>query len=129
MTDYSFIKSKILELSERYEIKDVAFDRFNATQLVIELGNEGLTMYPFGQGFVSLSAPTKELERLVNTKEIHHDGNPVTRWMLSNILLRTDPAANIKIDKGKSGDKVDGPVSIVMALGTYMQDQTKKASF
>jgi len=125
VTDYSFIKSKILELSERYEIKDVAFDRFNATQLVIELGNEGLTMYPFGQGFVSMSAPTKELERLVNTKEIHHDGNPVTRWMMSNILLRTDPAANIKIDKGKSGDKVDGPVSIVMALGTYMQDQTK----
>ena len=125
VTDYSFIKSKILELSDQFDIKEVAFDRFNATQLVIELGNEGLTMYPFGQGFVSMSAPTKELERLVNIQELQHDGNPVTRWMMSNILLRQDPAANIKIDKAKSGDKVDGPVSIVMALGTYMQEQSK----
>jgi hypothetical protein len=125
VTDYSFIKSKILELSDQFDIKDIAFDRFNATQLVIELGNEGMTMYPFGQGFVSMSAPTKELERLVNIAELKHDSNPVTRWMMSNILLRQDPAANIKIDKAKSGDKVDGPVSIVMALGTYMQEQSK----
>jgi phage terminase large subunit-like protein len=125
VTDYSFIKAKILELSDQFDIQEIAFDRFNATQLVIELGNEGMTMFPFGQGFVSMSAPTKELERLVNIGELNHDGNPVTRWMMSNILLRQDPAANIKIDKAKSGDKVDGPVSIVMALGTYMQEQSK----
>jgi phage terminase large subunit-like protein len=126
VTDYSFIKARVIALAEQYDIKDIAFDRFNSSQLVIELQNEGLQMFPFGQGFVSMSAPTKELERLVKDKKLRHAGNPVTRWMMSNIMLRTDPAGNIKIDKAKSGDKVDGPVSIVMALGTCMQDAAKE---
>jgi phage terminase large subunit-like protein len=82
-------------------------------------------MYPFGQGFGSMSAPTKEFERLVKNRNLQHDGNPVTRWMLGNVMLKRDPADNIKIDKSKSGDKVDGPVSIVMALGTYLQEAQK----
>lgn len=126
VTDYSFIKARVIALAQQYDIKDIAFDRFNSSQLVIELQNEGLQMFPFGQGFVSMSAPTKELERLVKDKKLRHAGNPVTRWMMSNIMLRTDPAGNVKIDKAKSGDKVDGPVSIVMALGTCMQDAAKE---
>ena len=126
VTDYAFIKARIIQLAQQYDIKDIAFDRFNSSQLVIELQNEGLQMFPFGQGFVSMSAPTKELERLTKDKQIRHAGNPVTRWMMGNIMLRTDPAGNIKIDKAKSGDKVDGPVSIVMALGTCMQDAAKE---
>ena len=125
VTDYAYIKARILELASKYEIKDIAFDRFNSSQLVIELQIEGLSLYPFGQGFVSMSAPTMELERLVKEQKIKHGGNPVTRWQMGNIMLRTDPAGNIKIDKGKSGDKVDGPVSIVMALGTCMQEAAK----
>ena len=126
VTDYSFIKARVIQLAQQYDIKDIAFDRFNSSQLVIELQNEGLQMFPFGQGFVSMSAPTKELERLTKDKQLRHAGNPVTRWMMGNIMLRTDPAGNIKIDKAKSGDKVDGPVSIVMALGTCMQDAAKE---
>jgi phage terminase large subunit-like protein len=126
VTDYSFIKAKIMQLATEYDIKDIAFDRFNASQLVIELQNEGITMFPFGQGFVSMSTPTKELERMVKNKQLRHANNPVTRWMMSNVLLRTDPAGNVKIDKAKSGDKVDGPVSIVMALGTAMQSAAKE---
>jgi phage terminase large subunit-like protein len=126
VTDYSYIKAKIIELAQQYDIKDIAFDRFNASQLVIDLQNEGLQMFPFGQGFISMSSPTKELERLVKDAQLKHDGNPVTRWMMGNILLKSDPAGNIKIDKSKSGDKVDGPVSIVMALGTAMQDAAKE---
>jgi phage terminase large subunit-like protein len=83
-------------------------------------------MFPFGQGFISMSSPTKELERLVKDGRLKHDGNPVTRWMMGNVLLANDPAGNIKINKAKSGDKVDGPVSIVMALGTAMQDAAKE---
>jgi phage terminase large subunit-like protein len=127
VTDYSFIKARIIQLAERYDIQDIAFDRFNSSQLVIELQNEGLSLYPFGQGFVSMSAPTKELERLVKDRVLRHGGNPVTRWMMGNVLLATDPAGNIKINKAKSGDKVDGPVSIVMALGTCMQEAAKGA--
>jgi phage terminase large subunit-like protein len=126
VTDYAYIKARIIQLAQQYDIKDIAFDRFNASQLVIELQNEGLQMYPFGQGFVSMSAPTKEMERLVKDGLLRHAGNPVTRWMMGNILLTQDPAGNIKINKAKSGDKVDGPVSIVMAIGTAMQDAAKE---
>ena len=126
VTDYNYIKATICRLASQYDIKDIAFDRYNSSQLVIELQNEGLSLFPFGQGFVSMSAPTMELERLVKERRIKHEANPVTRWQMGNIMLRTDPAGNIKIDKAKSGDKVDGPVSIVMALGTAMQDAAKE---
>jgi phage terminase large subunit-like protein len=126
VTDYSYIRHKIGELADKYEIKEIAYDRWNATQIVNDLVSDGMTMYPFGQGFASMSAPTKEFERLVKSRAIHHDANPVTRWMLGNIMLKRDPADNVKIDKGKSGDKVDGPVSIVMALGTYLQEAQKE---
>jgi len=128
VTDYNFIKADILDLATQFDIKEIAFDRFNSSQLIIELQNEGLVMYPFGQGFVTMSAPTKELERLAKTGKIKHGNNPVTRWQIGNVMLRRDPADNIKIDKAKSGDKVDGPVSIVMALGTYMQEAAKNES-
>lgn len=125
VTDYSFIKRHIMELAEDYEIQDISFDRFNASQLVIELQNEGLPMFPFGQGFASMSAPTKELERKVMNRDLSHDGNPVTRWMLGNVLLQYDPAGNVKVNKAKSGDKVDGVVSIIMALGGCMIEAAK----
>lgn len=125
VTDYEVIKHKILELCENHQVKEIAYDRWNATQIVNDLVSNGVTMYPFGQGWGSMSAPTKEFERLVKTREIKHDGNLVTRWMMGNICLKRDPADNIKIDKSKSGDKVDGPVSIVMALGTYLQEDGK----
>ena len=125
VTDYGFIKRHIMELAEDYDIQDISFDRFNASQLVIELQNEGLPMFPFGQGFVSMSAPTKELERKVMNRELSHDGNPVTRWMLGNVLLQYDPAGNVKVNKAKSGDKVDGVVSIIMALGGCMIEAAK----
>ena len=66
------------------------------------------------------------MERLVKDNMLRHAGNPVTRWMMGNILLMQDPAGNIKINKAKSGDKVDGPVSLVMAIGTAMQDAAKE---
>ena len=66
---------------------------------VINLLGDGLTMSPFGQGWASMSAPTKELEKMVLKKPINHLNNPIMRWMMSNVALRTDPSANIKIDK------------------------------
>ncbi len=129
VTDYDFIRAKINTLCTQYRVKEIAYDRFNSSQLVTQLESDGVIMYPFGQGFVSMNAPTKELERRVKSKELRHDGNPVTRWMMRNIMIKTDPAGNIKIDKAKSGDKVDGPVSIVMALGTWLTPSEKSSDF
>jgi phage terminase large subunit-like protein len=120
VTDYDFIKAKVIELTVKYKIECIAFDRWNASQLVIQLTNDGANMKPFGQGFISMSAPTKEIEKMFLSSEITHDGNPVMEWMMTNVMLRFDPAGNIKIDKAKSTEKVDGPVAMVMAYAQIM---------
>lgn len=118
--DYSYIKNDILEDMERYELEGIAFDRWNSDQLVIWLTGEEVKMYPHGQGFVSMSAPSKKFETMVYQSQIQHDGNPVTAWMLGNIELSTDPSGNIKPDKKRSPEKIDGIVSIIMSIGLIM---------
>ena len=124
VADYNFIKEKINELSKKYRIQSIAYDRWNASQLVIDLQNDGANMDPFGQGFVSMSAPTKELEKLIIGKQIIHNDNPCMNWMLSNVAIQEDPAGNIKIAKNKSKEKVDGLVALVMALGEMMTEES-----
>lgn len=122
--DYDYIRHTINELALKYRIKSIAFDRWNSTQLVNNLQDDGATMSPFGQGYASMSAPTKEMEKLVLKKRIVHGNNPVLRWQVQNVQLRTDPAGNIKIDKAKSSEKVDGVVSLVMGIGEWMSSDT-----
>jgi len=86
-------------------------------------------MVPMGQGFASMSGPTKELEKLILSKKIVHGGNPILRWMFNNISMRTDPAGNIKIDKGKSSEKVDGLVAMVMALDRAIRNESGKSIY
>lgn len=114
--DYRSIFNEIVELGQRYQVKEIAFDRWGATQLVLELEGEGFTMVPFGQGFASMASPTKELMALVMSKRIRHGGNPVLRWMANNMVVRQDPAGNLKPDKGKSTEKIDGMVALIMGL-------------
>ena len=121
--DYDVIKRDILELRERYNIKEISVDRWNATQLVTQLQNEGLTVFLFGQGMASMTSPTKELLRLVNGGLLWHGGNPVLRWMAANMATQTDAANNLKPAKDKSAEKIDGMVALVMALGRAMQEE------
>lgn len=118
--DYEVIRAKINELSEIYHIKEIAIDRWNATQLATQLTGDGFEMVAFRQGFASMSAPTKELERRVLAKEVNHAGNPVLRWMVSNVSIQQDAAGNMKPDKSKSTERIDGVVASVMALGRIM---------
>ena len=74
------------------------------------------TVVPFGQGFKDMSPPTKELMKLVLEEKIAHGGHPVLRWMMDNIFIRTDPAGNIKADKEKSTEKIDGAIATIMGL-------------
>jgi phage terminase large subunit-like protein len=120
VTDYDFIEADIMQLKSKYDIEAIAFDRWNSSQLVINLMSEGVNMVPFGQGYGSMSAPTKEFERTIFTRKMNHMGNPVMRWMISNVEIQRDPAGNIKIDKAKASEKVDGPVAAVMAKGQSM---------
>lgn len=120
VTDYNFIKSKIVELAAKYDMRKIGYDRWNSSQMVIDLLDLGLPMDPFGQGFASMSAPTKQLEKMVLSQEINHEGDPVLRWMCSNVMLKEDAAGNIKVDKSKSKEKVDGIVALIIALGEKM---------
>ena len=113
---YGFIERFICELGERYDIREIAHDRWNASMMVQTLEDDGFTMVPFGQGFKDMSPPTKELMRIVLEHKLCHGGHPVLRWNMDNAFVRTDPAGNLKLDKEKSTEKIDGVVALVMAL-------------
>ena len=113
---YGFIEKFIERLGERFNIREIAFDRWGAVQMVQNLEGMGFTVVPFGQGFKDMSPPTKELMKLVLEQKIAHGGHPVLRWNMDNIYIRTDPAGNIKADKEKSTEKIDGAVATIMAL-------------
>ena len=113
---YGFIEKFIESLGERFNIREIAFDRWGAVQMVQNLEGMGFTVVPFGQGFKDMSPPTKELMKLVLEKKIVHGDHPVLRWNMDNIFIRTDPAGNIKADKEKSTEKIDGAIATIMAL-------------
>jgi phage terminase large subunit-like protein len=126
VTDYRAIRDKIGRLRERFNILEFAYDKFNSSQLVIELTEDGLEMYPFRQGMLSMTAPSKEMERLVLNRRLQHTGHPVLRWMVGNVMMKKDENDNVKPDKKKSGDKIDGAVSSIMAIGAAMENKAKE---
>ena len=113
---YGYIEKFIEKLGERFNIREIAFDRWGAVQMVQNLEGMGFTVVPMGQGFASMSPPTKELMKLTLEKKLAHSGHPVLRWNMDNIFIRTDPAGNIKADKAKSTEKIDGAIATIMAL-------------
>lgn len=119
--DYGFIVRTIEALGERYHIREIAFDRWGAFQVSQQLEGAGFTMVGFGQGFNSMSVPTKELLRIVLNHRLRHGGHPVLRWMADNMVVSTDPAGNVKPNKQKSREKIDGIVAGIMALDRAMR--------
>lgn len=113
---YGYIEKFIEQLGKRFNIREIAFDRWGAVQMVQNLEGMGFTVVPFGQGFKDMSPPTKELKKLTLEQKIAHGGHPVLRWNMDNIFIRTDPAGNIKADKEKSTEKIDGAIATIMAL-------------
>jgi phage terminase large subunit-like protein len=113
---YDFIEKFIDDLGKKYRIMEIAFDRWNGIQMSQNLENLGFTMVQFGQNFKDMSPSTKELMKLTLERKIAHGGHPVLRWNMDNIFIRQDPAGNIKPDKQKSTEKIDGAVALIMAL-------------
>lgn len=99
------IEKYIKELGKKYNIKEIGVDRWNATQMIQNLEDEGFTMVPIGQGYKDMSPPTKEFYKLILEGKIAHGGNPVLRWMAGNVVVETDAAENIKPTKAKSTEK------------------------
>jgi len=119
-TDYDVIKNKILECAEVFDIQSIAYDRWNSNALINQLSDAGIQTDPFGQGFISMTAPIKNAEIMIKKKQLHHGENAMLRWMVSNVVAKRDDAENIKFSKSKAGDKIDGVVALIMAIGEKM---------
>jgi phage terminase large subunit-like protein len=120
VVDYDVIRQDIGEIGQRYNVREIAADRWNSTQLLTQLAGDGFEVIGYGQGFASMTAPTKELLGLVTAGRFSHGGNPVLRWMASNLATESDAAGNLKPSKKKSSDRIDGMVAVIMALGRAM---------
>ncbi len=123
VVDYAFLKSALYTDAERFEIKAIGIDRYNATQTAIEIGQEGLPIEFFQQGFISMNPPSKELERLVISNATHHGDHPVLNRHARVVSVETDPAGNIKPTKQRSVERIDGIVGLVEAIGMCVNDK------
>lgn len=126
---YGFIEKFIEELGMKYNIKEIAFDRWGAVQMVQNLEGMGFSVVPFGQGYKDMSPASKELMKITLEKRIVHGGNPVLRWMMDNIFVKTDPAGNIKPDKEKSTERIDGAVAMIMALDRAIRNENRESVY
>ncbi len=118
--DQRIIKADIQALADQYRIKEIAFDRWNAFQLAVELGEEGANMISTGMGYASLSTPSKTLEEWILSNRLQHDNNPVLNWCMGNVVMEQDPAGNIKPSKSKAKDRIDGTVALILAISRAM---------
>lgn len=120
VVDYDVVRRDINALADRYNVLEIAVDRWNATQLITQLQGDGRQVVAFGQGFLSMTAPTKHLGELLATGKLAHGGHPVLRWMASNLATESDAAGNLKPSKRRSTERIDGIVALIMALGRAM---------
>lgn len=117
VVDYEAVRQTLKDWAAEFQIRTIAFDPWNATDLVTRLQEQdGFTCVPMRQGFASLSAPTKALEKAILSKALRHDGHPVLRWNISNVSVEPDPAGNVKISKKVSTERIDGVAALVMAV-------------
>ena len=120
VVDYRAVEQRIHADAALFDVREIAYDPWNATHIALRLQEEGASMVEFRQGFRSMAAPTRELEKLILSRSLAHAGNPVTRWMASNAAVAQDPAGNLKPAKDKSTERIDGIVAAIMALGRAM---------
>lgn len=114
--DYEWIFAQIDRDAQMFDVREVGYDRWGAAQVYLRLEKAGLTTVQIGQGFQSMSAPMKELEKLVASRGIRHGDHPVLTWNMHNLVASVDPAGNLKPDKRRSREKIDGAVALVMGL-------------
>jgi phage terminase large subunit-like protein len=117
VVDYEAVRSVLLEWADEFEVRIIAYDTWNATDLVTRLEKvDGFTCVAMRQGFASLSAPTKSLEKAILSKRLRHDGHPILRWCMGNVSVESDAAGNLKLSKKVSTERIDGAAALVMAV-------------
>jgi phage terminase large subunit-like protein len=123
ITDYDVVREAIRDFAGEYALREIPYDRWNATQLATQLESDGATLVQFPQGFSSMNEPSRLLESLVLSGKLRHGGNPVLRWMMANAAVKSGPNNTIRPVKGNPNARIDGIVALVMALGRAMVHQ------
>lgn len=118
---FASVRNDILELCRKFDVRSIAKDAWNSKQIGQDLAEEGLTIFDMSQGMAAMNAPTRELERLINTGEFRHNDNPVMNWMAGNVSVEVN-GENIRPLKKKSSDKIDGIVSAIMGVALHMAE-------
>ena len=126
IVDYSYILKRISTIVEKYKLRAILFDRWGSHKIIKDLSDMGLTVLEFGQGFASMSPPSKELEKLILSRKIVFPDNPALAWCFSNVIAEVDAAGNVKPSKKKSREKIDMVVSCIMALDGALRNQKKE---
>ena len=114
--DYDFIKAEIHSLKTIFDIQEIGYDPWRATQIAVQLEADGVKMVPVRQGYATMSEPTKELQKLIVGQQINHGNHPVLNWMADNLIVTQDAAGNLKPDRSKNIEKIDGMVALINAL-------------
>jgi phage terminase large subunit-like protein len=125
--DYSFVEAKIDDCRKLYDLKEIAFDRYKANELVQHLQDKGIIVVPIAQNQTGMNSSITELEKLVLGKKLVHDGNPMMRWMCNNVSLKKNAGGMVMFDKEKSSEKIDGMVTLVMALDRAIRHPALKS--
>jgi len=127
VTDYHYVKKDILDIAEKNKIVVMNYDPYNSNLLVSDLIESKINMVQFSQQAKTMSPAIKELEKAINNGSIYHGKNPVSRWQLGNVRIIEDHNENFKFSKSKSSGKIDGIVSMAMAIAGANITQEKKS--
>lgn len=128
VTDYAFVRAAILELASTYRIVEIGLDRWNATQLMTDLVQDGAVCFPIAQTHAGLAPAWREVDKLILEHRLRHGGHPVLRWMAGNVEVETDAAGNQKPSKARSAERIDGMVALTMAESRAMAHLDPKPS-
>ena len=133
VTDYDFIREQVGEDLETFDVVGIGYDRWNSTQIITDLNNDGAPLVEVGQGYASMNSPMLEIERLVlkgttRVPLLHHGGNPVLTWMVDNLRTETNAAGNVKPSKRTSMDKIDGFSAMCDALAVALAAEPETTS-
>lgn len=133
VADYDYIHAAILKDMDAFDVRGLAYDPWNSSQLVNDLVADGAPMVKTRQGLVSLSGPTKELQRMIleGTEafpKFRHGGNPAVRWQVDNFAVAMDASGNVKPDKANSGDKIDAVAAAINAMSLVLATAPKRIS-
>lgn len=129
VTDYGYIYNQIISIGSQYDVKGISYDPWNASYLATQLSESGVEVKEFPQTARYFNEPVQWIERTVLQEKITHAGNPVLRWMAGNVALYQDGNGNVKIDKRKSQEKVDGIVALAMSAGEYLDKKEDESIY